>query len=88
MANRNFPPAPPMPQMVQMPIARQPSVAELADVAAVRALQIRTNALQFAIAALDKQAVRPTELTALAAELAAFLELGDISGHAERYDIS
>lgn len=87
MANRYSPPVPPMPQMVQVPMHHSPSAAELADVAAVRSLQIRTNALQFAIAACDKQAVKPVDLTELAARFAAFLEGVDREGHRERYDI-
>lgn len=87
MANRFVPPAPPMPQMVQVPMTRTPTATELADVAAVRALQVRTNALQFAIAALDRQAVKAEDLTALAGVFAAFLEGREAGEVRERYDI-
>ena len=77
-----------MPQMVQVPMQRSPSAAELADVAAVRSLQIRTNALQFAIAALDKQAVAAMDLVELAARFASFLEGLSAEPHRDRYDVT
>ena len=62
-----------MPQMVQVPLPRPPNAAEIEEAKTVRALQVRTNAVQFAIAALDHQAVRDVELVELAATIEAYL---------------
>lgn len=66
-----------MSNMVQVPLARPPSKAEIDETRLVRALQVRTNAIQFAIAALERQAVHPTELVELAGRIEAYLNGGD-----------